>query len=190
MIHRVSPFLLCYILRIYAPEFVNLTAVKYHGGRNYTKRVNKHTPNRRKHHPIDPPTPTQKPSLSLPRRSLATHASSGFAYRGAPCPLAATCAAALSCHTSAAASRRDARARVMAIRSIAPHLTRGKPASLGCPGFGQTAGLAGSQPAGGIHGSRVLAHPRVDILSPRQNMPRSIVKKHVSVESPVRLQHS
>ena len=103
-----------------------MTAVKYHGGRNYKNRINKHTPNRRNNHPRNPPTPTPKPSLSIPLRSLATHASSGYAYRGAPCPLAATCAAALPCHASAAASRRDARARVMASRSIAPPFDAGQ----------------------------------------------------------------
>ena len=107
-----------------------MTAVKYHGGRNYIKPVNKHTPNRRKHHPRNPPTPTHKPSLSIPLRALATHASSGYAYRGAPCLLAATCAAALPCHASAAASRRDARARVMARRHKLPRESARLPAGV------------------------------------------------------------
>ena len=158
-----------------------MTAVKYHGGRNYKNRINKHTPNRRNNHPRNPPTPTPKPSLSIPLRSLAMDSPSGKAYRRAPCPLAATCAAALPCHASAAASRRDARARVMASRAIA--LRRSFPGSVidrspGDPSAGGRARLA------------VASRPRCDILSPRLNMPRSIVKKHASVKSPVKMHHS
>ena len=107
-----------------------MTAVKYHGGRNYKNRINKHTPNRRNNHPRNPPTPTPKPSLSIPLRACAMVAPPAK-------PIAALHArlrrrAPLRSHATQARLRgyHDAQARVMARRHKLPRESARLPAGV------------------------------------------------------------
>ena len=181
MIRRVSPFLLCYILCIYAPEFVNLTAVKYHGGRNY--KIHLQTNDRRNihthiyYHPI----PTQKTTHTLAN----THAFPPDAVFRLPLPLRLKPIAAIL-------SRFAAHAR---LRSIPPNGGCGvrfasrpsdgvlRPAPFRLPPVRTYIELPGAHPPGGsakrAHAGKPSCAPWVALFTfrpPGQNYMRSMVQ--------------
>ena len=183
-----------YIHSIYTPENVNTTPVKYHGGRDYKPTTVTHqykpitksvrsisfhslhgigTLGERKHprntHAI-PRHPTPKPSLSLPLRCALRIAPSGCAYRRAPRPLAATCAAALS-------TLPDAAAGATVTRAPSVGLALGSP--LGLPAVRTDCADSRGSSRAGSSGSLGLKPPAGCLLArraPRQNYHRSVVR--------------